>query len=111
MARSLTPLFNGFRAARDRASQLGGRYAKRSRLSSAVTSRKNTKQIGLLASGDSSRGKLGDCQPGELSVHTGDVAPLQGEKRVLRFNTLVREGQSEVLVARHQKREQEKPIR
>lgn len=96
VARSLTPLFNGFKAARDRASQLGGRYvvkARKSNLGLNSGSRGGKvgtdKQGGAVSSSKTKRGERRTSAEGPLSVHTGDV---KREVRVLRFDTLAQPG-------------------
>jgi hypothetical protein len=112
-ARSLTPLFNGFRAARDRASQLGGRYVTISKRSRVGNTSSNRKKVGLLSSGaSSSTGRPGRRveRKAELSVQTGDMVPVK-ESRVLRFDNLIAEDKIAALAAQHEKRKQEKPMR
>jgi hypothetical protein len=101
VARSLTPLFNGFKAARDRASQLGGRYVVKTRKPNlGLNSGSRGGKVGKV-------GKVGKDKPGSavssikskrgerrttegpLSVHTGDV---KREVRVLRFDTMAQPG-------------------
>lgn len=102
VARSLTPLFNGFKAARDRASQLGGRYVVKTRkpnlgLNSGSRGGKVGKvgKVGkdkpgsAVSSIKSKRGERRITTEGPLSVHTGDV---KREVRVLRFDTMAQPG-------------------
>jgi hypothetical protein len=102
VARSLTPLFNGFKAARDRASQLGGRYVVKTRkpnlgLNSGSRGGKVGKvgKVGkdkpgsAVSSIKSKRGERRTTTEGPLSVHTGDV---KREVRVLRFDTMAQPG-------------------
>ena len=95
VARSLTPLFNGFKAARDRASQLGGRYVVKTRkpnlgLNSGSRGGKvgKDKPGSAVSSIKSKRGERRTTE-GPLSVHTGDV---KREVRVLRFDTMAQPG-------------------
>jgi hypothetical protein len=99
VARSLTPLFNGFKAARDRASQLGGRYVVKTRkpnlgLNSGSRGGKvgkvgKDKPGSAVSSIKSKRGERRTTTEGPLSVHTGDV---KREVRVLRFDTMAQPG-------------------
>lgn len=96
VARSLTPLFNGFKAARDRASQLGGRFAKKTR---PTTTRKSNlglcgseSKVAAVTTGTAvTRRTERRTGGGAFSVHTGDVAHSK-EVRVLRFDKLLGEG-------------------
>ena len=98
VARSLTPLFNGFKAARDRASQLGGRYVVKTRKPSLglgsgsrggtvrTVGKKETRGSAVSSGSKAKRGDRRKAAEGQLSVHTGDV---KREARVLRFDSLV----------------------
>jgi len=94
VARSLTPLFNGFTAARDRASQLGGRYAKKkARVAKAREGASGSASTAreVVATGTVSTRRTERRTAGGLSVHTGDVVHGQ-EKRVLQFDSLLGKG-------------------
>ena len=96
--RSLTPLFNGFSAAQQRASQLGGRYgtiARRS-LNGKKKKRSDTNKVDGAVEEGSRKRRLevqgGVCKVGRsdgssrLSIQT---APLVNERRILEFNAIV----------------------
>ncbi len=96
VARSLTPLFNGFKAARDRASQLGGRYVVKTRKANlGLNSGSRGGKVGMDKEGSavssikSKRGERRKAAEGPLSVHTGDV---KREVRVLRFDAMAQPG-------------------
>lgn len=104
VARSLTPLFNGFKAARDRASLLGGRYGvKKVRKSNpgfnsgsrgGTTSKDKQESKNVKSNNDKTMEKRDDRRGGtQMSVHTGDV---KREVRVLRFDSLVGETRAAV---------------
>ena len=100
--RSLTPLFNGFSAAQQRASQLGGRYGTIARRSlNGKKKRSDTRKVdGAVEEG--SRKKRLEVQGGVCKVGRSDIvrddgssrlsiqtAPLVNERRILEFNAIV----------------------
>lgn len=96
--RSLTPLFNGFSAAQQRASQLGGRYGTLSRRSVNIKKKQSDGRKRRVSAENSSGKKRLEVQGGvrkparrvddvsQLSMHT---APLEAEKRVLKFSAII----------------------
>ena len=94
--RSLTPLFNGFSAAQERASQLGGRFGTISRRSVGVKKKRIDARARRLTGGEAKIEVRGGVRKSaripmkddvsQLSIHT---APIQKEPRVLEFDAII----------------------
>lgn len=99
--RSLTPLFNGFSAAQQRASQLGGRYGTISRRSLNMKKRRSDTRVRHGTDEEGSKKKKLEVHGGvrkpnrtavkddvsQMSIHT---APLAVEPRILEFNAIIK---------------------